>query len=47
MLREDLEALPPQRLTDVEKAQQSIIAIVKRLEDEGKLVMGGGGEELV
>ena len=47
MLREDLEALPPQRLTDVEKAQQNIIAIVKRLEDEGKLVVGGGGEELV
>tara|TARA_B100000315_G_scaffold106964_1_gene98140 strand:- start:1867 stop:2871 length:1005 start_codon:yes stop_codon:yes gene_type:complete len=47
MLKEDLEALPPQRLSDVEKAQQNIIAIVKRLEDEGKIVIGGGGEELV
>lgn len=47
MLREDLEALPPQRLSDVEKAQQNIISIVKRLEDEGKIVIGGGGEELV
>ena len=47
MLKEDLEALPPQRLSDVEKSQQNIIAIVKRLEDEGKIVIGGGGEELV
>lgn len=47
MLREDLEALPPQRLSDVEKAQQNIITIVKRLEDEGKIIIGGGGEELV
>lgn len=47
MLREDLEALPPQRLSDVEKAQQNIISIVKRLEDEGKIAIGGGGEELV
>ena len=47
MLREDLDALPPQRLSDVEKAQQNIITIVKRLEDEGKIVIGGGGEELV
>ena len=47
MLKEDLEALPPQRLSDVEKAQQNIISIVKRLEDEGKIVIGGGGEELV
>lgn len=47
MLKEDLEALPPQRLSDVEKAQQNIIVIVKRLEEEGKIVIGGGGEELV
>lgn len=47
MLQEDLEALPPQRLSDVEKAQQNIITIVKRLEEEGKIVIGGGGEELV
>lgn len=47
MLKEDLEALPPQRLSDVEKAQQGIITIVKKLEEEGKIVLGGGGEELV
>lgn len=47
MLEEDLEALPPQRLSDVEKAQQNIIKIVKKLEEEGKISIGGGGEELV
>ena len=35
------------KLTGPEKAQQNIITIVKRLEDEGKIVIGGGGEELV
>lgn len=47
MMKEDLEALGPQRLTDVEKAQQNILKTVKKLEDEGKIVIGGGGEELV
>ncbi len=47
MLEEDLEALPPQRLSEVEKAQQNIIKIVKKLEEEGKITIGGGGEELV
>lgn len=47
MLEEDLEALPPQRLSEVEKAQQGIIKIVKKLEEEGKITIGGGGEELV
>ncbi len=47
MLGEELEELPPQGLSEVEKAQKNIISIVKRMEDEGKIVIGGGGEELV
>ncbi|MFQ5449536.1 MAG: flagellar motor switch protein FliG [Nitrospinaceae bacterium] len=48
MLREDLEALGPTKISEVEKAQQKIVSICKRLEEEGKLVIGGGGgEELV
>ncbi len=47
MLREDLESLGPTRVSEVEKCQQKIVAICKRLEEEGKLVIGGGGEELV
>ncbi len=47
MLREDLASLGPSKLSDVEKAQQGIIRTVKKLEEEGKVVLAGGGEELV
>jgi flagellar motor switch protein FliG len=43
MIKEDLEALGPTKLKDVEKAQQSIVDIVRRLEEDGKIVIGGGG----
>ncbi|NIQ03831.1 MAG: flagellar motor switch protein FliG [Nitrospinaceae bacterium] len=48
MLKEDLEALGLTKISDVERAQQKIVSAVKRLEDEGRLMVGGGaGEELV
>lgn len=47
MLKEDLESLGPTKISEVEKAQQKIVAVCKRLEEEGKIVIGGGGEELV
>jgi len=49
MIKEDLEAMGPTKLSDVEKAQQNIIKIAKRLEDEGKIVIakGGAGGEVV
>ena len=40
LLREDLEALGPQRVSDVEAAQREIVKIVKRLEDERKTAGG-------
>lgn len=43
MIKEDLEALGPVKLRDVEKSQQGIVDIVRRLEEEGKIVIGGGG----
>lgn len=47
MLKEDMEIMGPTRVKDVEVAQQSILKIAKRLEQEGKiqLVSGGGGED--
>ena len=45
MIKEDLEALGPVKLKDVEKAQQGIVDIVRKLEAEGKIVIGGGGAE--
>ena len=48
MIRDDLEAIGPLRLSEVELMQQSIVKIALKLEEEGKLVLGsGGGDELV
>src|SRR5438876_1290634 len=44
MLREELELMGPVRVSDVEKAQQKITQVAKRLENEGKLMLGGKGE---
>jgi flagellar motor switch protein FliG len=43
MLRDDLEAAPPTRLSEVEAAQKDILSIAKRLSDAGELALGGGG----
>jgi flagellar motor switch protein FliG len=48
MLREDLESRGPVRLSEVEGEQKEILKIVRRLADEGQIVLGGaGGEEMV
>jgi flagellar motor switch protein FliG len=44
ILREDLDALGPQKVSEVEGAQREIVKIVRRLEEEGKLVIGVGDE---
>jgi len=44
MLKDDLSALGPQKVSDVEKAQKDIVAVVKRLEKEGKIIIGAGEE---
>jgi flagellar motor switch protein FliG len=43
MLRDDLEAAAPARLSEVEAAQKDILSIAKRLSDAGELALGGGG----
>jgi flagellar motor switch protein FliG len=48
MLREDMDALGPVKIKDVEAAQQQIIAIVRQLESEGTLSLKGTvGEQYV
>src|SRR5580700_6219367 len=48
MLREDMEALGPIKIKDVESAQQQIIAIVRQLESEGVVSLKGAvGEQYV
>lgn len=45
ILQEDMEALGPVRLRDAEKAQKDILNVVRKLEEEGTLVLGGRGED--
>jgi len=45
MLREDLEAKGPVRVSEVETEQKEILKIVRRLSDEGQISLGGKGEE--
>ena len=45
MMREDLEAKGPVRLSEVEAQQKEILQIVRRLADEGHLSLGAKGED--
>lgn len=45
MLREDLEAKGPVRVSEVESEQKEILKIARRLADAGQLVLGGSAEE--
>jgi len=45
MLRDDLEAKGPVRLSEVEAEQKEILKVVRRLADEGQIMLGGKGEE--
>jgi flagellar motor switch protein FliG len=45
MLREDLEAKGPVRVSEVEAEQKEILKVVRRLSDEGQIALGGKGDE--
>ncbi len=45
MLRDDLEAKGPVKLSEVETAQKEILSIARRLADEGQISLGGGSDE--
>jgi flagellar motor switch protein FliG len=49
MIKNDLDTMGPIRVSDVEGAQQAIVAIARRLEEEGKIFIerGGDGDGLV
>ena len=43
MLADDLEAMGPVRISEVEVAQKEILAVARRLSDAGEIMLGGGG----
>lgn len=48
MLRDDMEAAAPAKVSDVEAAQKEVLVIARRLADSGEIALGGsGGEEFV
>lgn len=48
ILKEDMQARGPVKVSDVGKAQQNIVKVARRLEQEGKVILAGrAGEEMV
>ncbi len=45
MLKEDMEFLGPTRRKDVEESQQKIVSLIRKLEEQGEIVISRGGEE--
>ncbi|WP_373898317.1 flagellar motor switch protein FliG [Haloimpatiens sp. FM7315] len=46
-LKEDIEFLGPVRLMDVEKSQQKIVGVIRRLDETGEIVISRGGEDAI
>jgi flagellar motor switch protein FliG len=48
MIKEELEFMGPVRVKDVDEAQQNVVNIIRKLEEAGEIIIGGGGgEELI
>ena len=47
MIKEDIEFMGPVRLKDIEEAQQNIVNVIRRLEEEGEIITPRGGDELI
>ena len=48
LLRDDLEAKGPVRVSEVEGSQKEILTIARRMAESGDIVLGGkGGEEMI
>lgn len=45
LIKEEMEFMGPVKLKDVEKSQHEIVEIVRQLEEEGVISIGGGGGE--
>ena len=43
MLREEMDYMGPVRLKDVEESQMQIVNIIRRLEEEGTIIISGRG----
>lgn len=46
-LKEDMEFLGPVRLMDVEKCQQKIVSVIRKLDEAGEIIISRGGEDAI
>ena len=47
LFEDDLEAMGPIRVSEVDKAQKEIMRIARRLSGEGEIMLSGGGNEFI
>ncbi|RZV49163.1 MAG: flagellar motor switch protein FliG, partial [Pseudomonadales bacterium] len=47
LLRDDLEALGPMKVSDVEAAQKEILVVARRMAEAGEIMLGGSGEQML
>jgi flagellar motor switch protein FliG len=48
MIKDDMEVMGPVRVRDVEEAQQKIVNVIRKLEDEGEIIVARGeGDDLI
>ena len=47
MMKEEIDIMGPVKIKDVHAAQQRIVDVVRKLEEEGIINLGGSGDEYV
>jgi flagellar motor switch protein FliG len=47
MIKEDIEFMGPVRVRDIEEAQQNIVNVIRRLEEDGEIITPRGGAEVI
>lgn len=47
MIKEDIEFMGPVRIRDIEEAQQNIVNIIRKLEEDGEIITPRGGEDII
>lgn len=47
MIKEDIEFMGPVRIRDIEDAQQNIVNVIRKLEEDGEIITPRGGDEII
>lgn len=47
MIKEDIDFMGPVRIRDIEDAQQNIVNVIRKLEEDGEIITPRGGEDII